>query len=50
MAAARHIRITFPVDRLPPGLRRLTETIAWGAALVMFSVLIWRCWTWCRSS
>ena len=40
-AADRHIRITFLVDRLAPGLRRATETIAWGAALVMFGFLIW---------
>lgn len=40
-AADRHIRITFVADRLPAPVRRVTETIAWGAALVMFGFLIW---------
>lgn len=40
-AADRHIRITFVADRLPAPVRRVTETIAWGAALAMFGVLVW---------
>ncbi|WP_431855729.1 TRAP transporter small permease [Azospirillum sp.] len=40
-AADRHIRITFVSDRLPAPVRRVTDTIAWGAALVMFGFLIW---------
>ena len=40
-SADRHIRITFLVDKLPAPARRFTETIAWGAALVMFGILVW---------
>ncbi|HYD67555.1 TRAP transporter small permease [Azospirillum sp.] len=41
VAADRHIRITFLVERLPRGARRVTETVAWTATLVMFGFLIW---------
>ncbi|NYZ17281.1 TRAP transporter small permease [Azospirillum sp. RWY-5-1] len=41
VAADRHIRITFLVDRLPRSVRRVTETVVWTAALVMFGFLAW---------
>jgi TRAP-type C4-dicarboxylate transport system permease small subunit len=40
-AANRHIRITFVLDRLPPGARRLAEILAWIACVAMFLLLIW---------
>jgi len=40
-AADRHIRITFLADKLSPPVRRVTELVAWTAALVMFGFLIW---------
>ena len=40
-AADRHIRITFLADKLSPPVRRVTELIAWTAALVMFGFLVW---------
>lgn len=41
VAADRHIRITFLVDRLPRAARRVTEAVVWTAALVMFGFLVW---------
>lgn len=41
VAADRHIRITFLADRLSPPVRRVTELVAWTAALVMFGFLVW---------
>jgi len=41
VAGDRHIRITVLVERLPPPARRVTETLAWTAALVMFGFLVW---------
>lgn len=41
VAADRHIRITFLVDRLPAPVRRVTELVVWTAALVMFGFLAW---------
>ncbi len=40
-AADRHIRITFLADKLSPPARRVTELVAWTAALVMFGFLVW---------
>lgn len=40
-AGDRHIRITFVVDRLPRRARRVTEALAWSAALLMFGFLVW---------
>jgi TRAP-type C4-dicarboxylate transport system permease small subunit len=40
-AANRHIRITFLLDRLPPGARRGAEILAWLACVAMFLLLIW---------
>ncbi|MGR0185340.1 TRAP transporter small permease [Azospirillum aestuarii] len=40
-AADRHIRITFIAEKLPPALRRVTELVAWTAALAMFGLLVW---------
>lgn len=41
VAADRHIRITFVVERLPPRLQAAAGIVAWGAALVMFAFLVW---------
>jgi TRAP-type C4-dicarboxylate transport system permease small subunit len=41
VAADRHIRITFLVDRLPAGARRITEAVAWAATVAMFAILVW---------
>jgi TRAP-type C4-dicarboxylate transport system permease small subunit len=41
VAADRHIRITFAVERLRPGARAFAATLAWTASLVMFALLVW---------
>jgi TRAP-type C4-dicarboxylate transport system permease small subunit len=40
-ARNRHIRMTFIVERLPPGLRRKAEHLALAASLLMFLFLTW---------
>jgi TRAP-type C4-dicarboxylate transport system permease small subunit len=41
VAADRHIRITFVVERLPAPLRAFAALLAWTASLVMFALLVW---------
>lgn len=41
VAADRHIRITFLVERLPTGARRVTEALVWAASAIMFALLVW---------
>jgi len=41
VAADRHIRLTFLVDRLSPGARRITESVVWSATFAMFALLVW---------
>ena len=40
VAANRHVRITFFVERLPQRWQRVAELIAWAATLIMFLVLV----------
>jgi TRAP-type C4-dicarboxylate transport system permease small subunit len=56
-AANEHIRITFFLKRMPPGLRRLCEIVTLLATTAMFALIVyyggkvtWAEWTWGETS
>lgn len=41
VAADRHIRITFILNRIPRAVRSHCEALGWFATLLMFAILVW---------